>query len=299
MAPQHRKSKERKEKEKEGKRDEQQEDKPGSTFKERHLLKIQLALALAAFLVSIGSRLMQGHDRYNFVDSYKDPIAWYRQFAKEYTSLYEMWGYSLHVNVTARLEQLLSNRPDAVDPSVAKILDVGTAAGLVGLELRRLGFQHITGIDVVPEILAEANATGAYASVMALDAESVPIEALHNASFDAVTCVGTLGYLGRGEQDDRGPALDHSRAADGPEAEAPRVEKLLKEWLRLLKPGGFLALTAEILLKRPWEVAFDRLEQAGELSQIEMSGPFDFLPLNGHKWTSEQKVHMFFLQKQK
>merc|ERR1711904_27163 len=110
---------------------------------------------------------------------------------------------------------------------------------------QRLGVSHITALEVVPEILEEANATGAYERVIQADLEAVPLE-LGSASFDAVVCVATAGYLGRGERDEHGPALDHKREAKGPQAEASRVDNLLKEWLRLLKPGGVLALTAEV-----------------------------------------------------
>jgi SAM-dependent methyltransferase len=292
MAPQQRKNAAGKAKEKDAKRDSKKEteEKKEPTFLEKHVLKIQLALLFVAFLTSVIPRLQQGHDRYRFEDSYKDPIAWHRHFAKEYVSLLDQWGYTLHVNVSRRLHGFLS------DATGASVLDIGAGSGLVGVELQRLGVPHITALDVVPEILEEANATGAYENVIQADVEAVPLE-LVSASFDAVVCVAAAGYLGRGERDEHGPSLDHKREAKGPQAEASRVDNLLKEWLRLLKPGGVLALTAEVLLKDSWEEALRRLQQDGSVTHLDSIGPVDFLPNNSDRWTSEQTVFLYFYRK--
>merc|ERR1712066_19458 len=112
-----------------------------------------------------------------------------------YTPLFEKFGYRLHTNVTERLHELLVQR--GAEVSTVKLLDVGTASGVVGLELHRLGYQHISGIEVVPEIALEANATGAYENIVVADIERLPMETFASASFDAVLSVATLGYLGR------------------------------------------------------------------------------------------------------
>lgn len=298
MAPQQRKNGGGKAKDAKGddkKKDNDTKKEPAEkTFMEKHILKVQMGLMTVAFLASVVPRVLQGHDRYRFEDSYKDPVAWHRQFAKEYTSLFKEWGYGLHVNASERLQGLLVHA--GVEAASARVLDVGAGTGLVGVELQRLGFQHVQGIDVVPEILMEANATGAYEHVVVADAEVMPME-FANSSFDVVLCIGTLGYLGRGEIDENGPALDHSRTSKGPQAEAARAEKLLKEWLRVLKPTGILGLTAEVMLKGAWEEAFHALQEVGLLKSLEVSGPLSLVPLNGDKYTAEEKAHMYFLQK--
>jgi ubiquinone/menaquinone biosynthesis C-methylase UbiE len=291
MAPQQRKNVSGKTKDKEKDDKKEAGPKKAPTFLEKHVLKIQLSLMFVACLVSVVPRMLQGHDRYRFEDSYKDPIAWHRHFAKEYSSLFSEWEYQLHTNASVRLHSLLGRADDSIS-----VLDVGAGSGLVGMELKRLGIKHITGVDVVSEILEQANETGAYERAIAADAEHLPME-LPSASFDAVMCIGTVGYLGRGERDENGPALDHSREAKGPPAEASRVEKLLQEWLRVLKPGGILGITAEVLLKSPWEDALHKLREEGHLTHLEASGPLLFVPKNMDKWISEQKVHMYFNQK--
>jgi len=298
MAPKQRKGASSKSKDKDEKADDKKADgkkgdAPGKepSFMDKHVLKVQIGLMCVAFLVSVIPRIINGHDKYRFEDSYKDPIAWHKHFAKDYSSLFSSWGYNLHSNASKRLHSLLGAKA-----SSATVLDVGAGSGLVGIELKRLGFKHITGLDVVPEILAEANATGAYEHVVSADIESLP-SSLSASGFDAVLCIGTAGYLARGERDTTGPALDHSRAASGPVAEVSRVDKLFEEWLRVLKPGGILGLTAEVLLKAPWEDAFAKLQQAGSLKQLEVKGPMSFVPLNGDKLVAGEQVHMYFYEK--
>lgn len=297
MAPTQRKSgpgsaKKKDAKEDAKKKDADTEKKP--TFMEKHILKVQMGLMTVAFLASVVPRILQGHDRWRYEDSYKDPVAWYGQFAKNQTSLFGDWNYSLHIKASERLEGFLAQ--GGVDTAGAHVLDVGTGAGLLGVELQRRGFKHISGIDVVPEILAEAKSTGAYEHVLAADAEAAPL-AFTNASFDVVLCVGTSGYLGRGESDENGPALDHSREASKPLAEASRVEKLLKEWLRVLKPAGILGMTSEVLLKGAWEEAFHALQQEGLLTPLESTGPLPLVPGNSDSYTADMKVQMYFQQK--
>lgn len=261
------------------------------SFMERHVLKVQMGLMVLAFLFSVVPRLLQGHDRFRFEDSYKDPIAWTTHFAKNYTTLARDWGVTLPINVSARLHQQVGQ----ASVEQAKVLDVGAGSGLVGMELHRLGFRHVTGIDIVPEILEEAEHTGAYEHLYTADAEALPMK-FENASFDAVLCVSTAGYLGRGESGEGGPVLDHAREAKGPPAEASRVDKLLKEWLRVLKPGGVLGITVEELLKLTWEEAFSEFQTAGLLTALSTDTGL-FMPFNGDKWCAEQKVHMYFLAK--
>jgi len=282
-------------KEKETKKDAKKggEDEPKpKTFMEKHVLKFQLGLMSLAFLISVVPRVLNGHDRYRFEDSYKDPIAWHTHFAKEYTSLFDKFGYTLHTNASDWLQGHLGKASAG-----ANILDVGAGSGLVGLELKKHGFQHITGIDIVPEILEQANATGAYERLIVSDAEMVPLEQLANASFDAVLCIGTSGYLGRGERDETGPALDRAREAQKPPAEASRVDALLQEWLRVLKPGGILGLTSEVLLKSAWEEAFHRMQEGALLTKVDEIGPMSLVPNNDDKTVAETKVHMYFHQK--
>jgi SAM-dependent methyltransferase len=75
-------------------------------------------------------------------------------------------------------------------PADAKVLDAGAGTGLVGVELRELGFSHLTAIDISTGMLNVARETGAYEALKreVLGEElSYPTDA-----FDAVISVGTL-----------------------------------------------------------------------------------------------------------
>lgn len=96
------------------------------------------------------------------------------------------------------------------------ILDAGCGTGLVGQHLADHGAQHIDGIDLSPAMLAVAKQTGAYRNLTVADlGRRLDVE---SASYDALTCVGTL-----------------TQGHVGPEA--------LDEFLRVVKPGGVLAVT--------------------------------------------------------
>ncbi len=95
-----------------------------------------------------------------------------------------------------------------------KILDIGCGAGFFGI---LLGQSHdVTGIDLTPEMIAEAKALaraeGSSAEFCVMDAEAL---AFDSGSFDAVISRNVMWNL-------------------------PHPETAYREWLRVLKPGGLL-----------------------------------------------------------
>jgi ubiquinone/menaquinone biosynthesis C-methylase UbiE len=102
--------------------------------------------------------------------------------------------------------------------SGAQVLDVGCGTGVVALTAARVGAQ-VTGIDLTPELIAHAKEN---AALMRLevdfqqgDAEAIP---LPDGKFDFV--LSQFGHMF-----------------------APRPEVVVKEMLRVLKPGGTLAFS--------------------------------------------------------
>ena len=79
----------------------------------------------------------------------------------------------------------------------ASLLDAGCGTGLVGVELRALGYACIDGFDLSSEMATRAQATGAYRRVDGgidiMKAASVYAD----AAYDALLCVGvfTLGHV--------------------------------------------------------------------------------------------------------
>ena len=100
-----------------------------------------------------------------------------------------------------------------------RILDVGCGQGGPTLELARLSGGHVTGLDInqaaLDELVARAAAEGLSARVQAVHGSMSDL-AFDDASFDIVWCEGALYAIG--------------------------FERALREWQRLIRPGGFLVM---------------------------------------------------------
>ena len=77
------------------------------------------------------------------------------------------------------------------------ILDAGCGTGLVGVELEKLGYGHIDGFDLSPEMADLARATGAYDQMAGNVDIMKATEEYPQADYDALLCVGvfTLGHV--------------------------------------------------------------------------------------------------------
>jgi len=79
--------------------------------------------------------------------------------------------------------------------SKLKIIDVGCGTGLVGLELKNLGFSNFDGIDISQEMIDVAQGRGYNSLFLGNLNKSLPIG---SNSYDAALCVGvfTHGHVG-------------------------------------------------------------------------------------------------------
>lgn len=108
--------------------------------------------------------------------------------------------------------------PDSV------LLDAGCGTGLVGSQLKAQGYGTVDGVDLSDGMLREAAKTGAYRHLATADlTQKLDFK---DASYDGVTCVGTL-------------TLGHV----GPQA--------LEELARVTRPGGFVVST---ILEDIWTI---------------------------------------------
>ena len=114
----------------------------------------------------------------------------------------------------------------------SEVLDVACGTGVVALTAARLG-ARVTGLDLTPELIARARENAALmkleASFGEADAEALP---LPDAKFDVV--VSQFGHMF-----------------------APRPDVVIKEMLRVLKPGGRIAFSTwppELMVGRSFMV---------------------------------------------
>ena len=70
------------------------------------------------------------------------------------------------------------------------MLDAGACTGMVGEELARLGFRHITALDLSPGMLKTANEKSVHEELVVGELGK-PLD-FETGRFDAATCIGTL-----------------------------------------------------------------------------------------------------------
>lgn len=126
----------------------------------------------------------------------------------------------------------------------ARILDIGCGTGLAGRELARHGFTTIDGIDLSPDMLKFAAASGVYATTVEADVTK-PL-AMATARYGGAICTGTFTHAHVGAE-------------------------CLDEIVRVLAPGAVFAFTVHLDVLEPagFAAALERLERAGELTLLE------------------------------
>ncbi len=162
----------------------------------------------------------------------EDTHTLYRDWAETYdNTMLDGLGYVSPVLVA----QLLANHAPGSD---AAVLDIGCGTGLAGMELARLGFTTIDGLDYSADMLKVASKRGIYRNLIEADLTR-PLD-LDTATYDAAICTGTFthGHVGPG---------------------------CLHELFRLLKPGALFAFSVNAGV---WE----EMGFAGALTQIEHDG---------------------------
>ena len=170
----------------------------------------------------------------------------YDAWAGSYDQDLQSWSYRAPA-VVART--VLDRRPE-----VAAVLDVGCGTGLVGRELRSLGFEgRLEGLDLSEASLEVARQAGGYDELRAADLQQ-PLPVPDDAH-DAVVCVGVMTYL-------------------------PDVEATWRELARVTRPDGLVVLTQreDLWEPRACQAVADRLQDDGVWTLLDLSGPAPYLP---------------------
>lgn len=146
------------------------------------------------------------------------------------------------------------------------ILDAGCGTGLCGSALLTAGFSTIDGIDVSQRSLEIASMTKAYRNLTAIDIQRLPLPIPDN-HYDGLVCVGVLTYL-------------------------TDTVSTLKEFNRLVRPGGFVAMTqrSDLIDERGFLSILDSLLDEGAIAQVQVSEPCPYLPDN-EEFSDQILVH--------
>ena len=187
-----------------------------------------------------------------------DVAEYYDDWADEYDRTLAQWRYEAPEQVANRLRAVLAE--------TATILDAGCGTGLSGKALTRAGFATIDGMDVSRRSLEIAGETGAYRSLQQVDMQKPPLPYADDA-YDGLACVGVLTYV-------------------------PDSAGILREFCRVLKPGGSMVLTQrdDILEERDFAGTLQQLQDDGFISGFDISVPMSYLPEN-EEFSDEVHVH--------
>lgn len=170
------------------------------------------------------------------IDSDTTSRALYRDWAQTYdTTMMDGLRYRSPTLVAQLLSEHLPDR-------AAVVADIGCGTGLAGQVLAGLGFTHIDGLDISPEMMQVAAQRGLYRHFVAVDLNQ-PLD-IPDAQYDGATCCGTF---------------THGHVAAG----------CLDELFRILRPGAPFAFTVKDAVWEPmgFKDTLERLVAAGTITQ--------------------------------
>lgn len=180
----------------------------------------------------------------------QDLQALYADWAASYDADHEEVGFFGH-RLTAEVLARHITRHDA-----ARVLDAGAGTGAAGEALHALGFRDLTALDLSEAMLEQARRKNVYRRALAADL-SMPVDAFGRDRFDACVLVGVFSY-----------------------GQAPK--QALDEVLRLVRPGGVIALTMRTDFHRDNAMGIrgrmEELEEAGAWRLLERTPPAPYLP---------------------
>lgn len=105
-------------------------------------------------------------------------------------ALYAQWAASYDAEVTENgyvtPQRCATALREAEADLTASVLDLGCGTGLGGLALRLAGFKIVDGVDLTPEMIAQARARNIYHTLQVGDA----LSALEGKSYQSVAAIG-------------------------------------------------------------------------------------------------------------
>ncbi|PVI07916.1 S-adenosyl-L-methionine-dependent methyltransferase [Periconia macrospinosa] len=137
--------------------------------------------------------------------------------------LYDQWAVSYDSDMAAHeftgprlVAERVAKYLRDVPASKAQIVDAGCGSGAVGLELKKLGYQAVDGLDISPGMLNVARKLAVYRELKIADLTK-KLE-VQDGAYDALVCCGmfTYGHL---------------------------EKELLDDFTRVVRSGGILVAT--------------------------------------------------------
>jgi len=169
----------------------------------------------------------------------------YDSWVHEYETDVRSWGYALP-------ERLVACLTAANVTTAAQVLDAGCGTGLVGRALRSQNFSsHLVGVDVSQQSLHSAALHHTYSALIAASISDGL--AFASASFDVVVCGGVMTYV-------------------------PDTESALREFVRLLKPGGVAVVSQRTDLWRERSCDQVMAHLRDDTLRVHVSEPEPYLP---------------------
>ena len=113
---------------------------------------------------------------------------------KELLHAYRMWAPTYDADACLKFGYAAPKTAASVLAKYRKpsdlVLDVGVGTGLVGQQLSLMGFNRLCGIDLSPEMLAQAERKKVYQRLILGDIAD--LSSSHSSLFQAAICVGTF-----------------------------------------------------------------------------------------------------------
>jgi len=176
----------------------------------------------------------------------------YKDWADDYEDVWKKSYMLVHSFVIDELKKYVA-------PKTGKILDVACGTGLLCENLRNAGYRNIDGVDMVPEMLVQAEEKKIYNKLwVGRVSETDKIDAADN-TYDGLVCVGAL--------------------SDG---HIPPKEGI-SEFIRVVKPGGYCVYTVNDMP--------NKLGYIQDHGQYVADGKIELILM-------QQKFHFFMTDKQ-
>jgi predicted TPR repeat methyltransferase len=174
----------------------------------------------------------------------------YKNWASDYDAdTVEQFGYVAHIASAQALNNVMEKKD-------GRILDAGCGTGLVGQELRQMGYTRLDALDYSKEMLDEAQNKNIYQNHIQADL-SVPLK-IKDDTYEAVVCTGTFTY-------------GHVKA------------NAFDELVRITQPNGIICFTIR-------EGAYEDYGYREKMIDLEKSGRWELIEMQDTDYLKKEAV---------